>query len=113
MIPISFLAATAYLIDDVPIWDSGLKLDAEILTNSESGVTARETRRPMSDTLRLSIQFRVVLQSTALTVFRNSIQALTTERILCPLWVYPFAIGATPTVTASYYVLMDDGSAPE
>jgi hypothetical protein len=112
MIPITFLGVAAYLIDDAPIWDSPVSLDAELPTDTERGLTQRETRRPLADTLRLSIQYRAVLQGSAVTTFRNSLQALTTERILCPLWWDQFAAGGSPTVTTDYYVLMGDGAAP-
>jgi hypothetical protein len=112
MIPITFLGVTAYLIDDGPIWASAITLDADLPSHTENGLTQRETRRPLADTLRLSLSYGTLLQGSGVTTFCNSLQALTTERILCPLWLYQFDAGTSPTITTDYYVLMGDGVAP-
>ena len=113
MIPITFLAVTAYLIDDSPV-DGRLDFGAELPVHVESGKTARESRWQMGDTLRLSVKYRALLNGVAaVTNCRNSLQALTTQRVLMPLWVAGFEAGDSPTVEADYYALIDDsGTAP-
>ncbi|MDB6017662.1 MAG: hypothetical protein JWR19_2151 [Pedosphaera sp.] len=112
MIPITFIGNPAYLLDDAPDWIGGVRLDAAIPLYNEAGQTAIETRRPLGDSLRLALQYTVTLQGSSVPYFRNALKGLTTERVLCPLWPAWFDIGATPLVTALYYVCMGDGSAP-
>lgn len=113
MISITFQSATAYLIDNAPDWNGGVELRAEIPTENNEGLTKREDRRPLGDTLRLSLRYQTLLQTGELPKFRNSLQALTTHRVLCPFWPYGFAAGASPEIIADYYVLIGDGSVPE
>lgn len=112
MISVVFNAATAYLLDDQPDWSDALTLEAIIPASYERGLSGRETRRPTGDTLRLSLNYGVKLTSlTAITNLRNSLQAMSVENVLCPLWVAGFAAGATPPVTAAYYATFNaDGS---
>lgn len=112
MISLSFESATAYLIDNAPDWES-VELSASLPVHVGPGKTKREHRKNLGDTLRLGLKYRTVLSDGQLPALRNALQALTTHRVLCPFWPYGFAAGTTPTITASYYVLIGDGSAPE
>lgn len=113
MISTTFNGSTAYLIDDQIDFSSGVECDFELPGSVESGLTARETRRATGGTLRVTMRFQVVIQTAAaITAYRNSMQALTTQRVLVPF--YPSYINAStssPTVTAAYYVALGDGSA--
>lgn len=114
MIPITFQAVTAYLLDDMPQWANAIELRAFLPLHVEAGVTAREARTPTGDTPRLALHYAAVLSSDGVTTTRNSLQALSTERVLCPLWPALFAAGDSPVVEADYYILLDDsGAAPE
>ena len=112
MIPVTFNAVAAYLLDDQPDWADAPKLEAMIPASYERGLSGRETRRPTGDTLRLTLNYGAKLTSlTAITNLRNSLQALSVENVLCPLWVAGFAAGVTPLVTAAYYATFNaDGS---
>jgi hypothetical protein len=113
MIPVAFNSAPAYLLDDCPDWSNAVSLDAVIPGSYERGLSGRETRRPTGDTLRLELKWSSVVTGAALDTLRNSLQALNTEPVLCPFWPYQFPAGTTaPAVTAAFYVLMGDGSAP-
>ena len=114
MIPVTFNSAPAYLLDDAPKWSGGVELEAVIPNSYERGLTGRETRRPTGDTLRLSLKWSAVISDeAALANLRNSLQGWNAQPVLCPLWPFPVATGtSTPSVAASYYVLMGDGSAP-
>lgn len=115
MTPITFQSATAYLIDNPPMWGGNeVEVSATIPIGTETGLTKRESRRPYGDTLRLSINYKTVLQVSEVTALRNNLQALTTERILCPLWPARIEIGASPSdVVADFYICVADGQAPE
>ena len=112
MLQVSFNSATAFLLDDQPNWDTAFQVEATIPAMYERGLTGRETRRAMGDTLRLTCKFTCVLSSSAaITAVRNSLQALADQNVLCPFWPGVFAAGATPPVTAAYYALFNaDGS---
>lgn len=114
MIQVTFNAATCYLIDDQPDWDSVVQVDAELPTAYERSLTGKETRRQTGDTLRLELKWTsLVTGDVAITNLRNSLQALNVQSVLCPFWPGRFEAGAMPTCTAGYYVLLDDsGSAP-
>lgn len=111
MISVAFNAA-AYLLDDAPDWSADILLEAAIPASYERGLTGRETRRPTGDTLRLSCSYSAILTSLpAITTLRNSLQALNTQNVLCPLWPAGFIPGATPPVTAAFYATFNaDGS---
>jgi len=113
MTSVTFLGATAWLLDDPPDWSSGVRLTATLPAHTETGLTQRESRRPLGDTLRLALDYSTTLVTPELQGLRNALQSISTERILCPLWPVEIAIGATPAITSSYYVLIGDGSAPE
>jgi hypothetical protein len=112
MIKVTFESADAYLLDDAPDWTTDPELTAVIPANLETGLTRRETRTPLGDTLRLSLNYTAILEGDALINFRNSLQNHNTQPVLCPLWVAGFEPGDTPIVTADYYVLIDDTAAP-
>ena len=106
MIAVTFNSATAYLLDDQPNWAAGFGVEASLPVTYERGLSGRETRRPQGDTLRLAVKFSANLSgSVALTNFRNSLQALNVQTVLCPFWPGEFAAGSMPTVTAPWYVL--------
>ncbi len=113
MIPVTFQSATAYLLDDQPNWETVFTVQASLPGMYERGITGRETRRPMADTLRLNCRFSCHLTSlVAITNLRNSLQALAAQNVLCPFWPAGFVAGVTtPPVTAAYYALFNaDGS---
>lgn len=113
MIKVTFQSADAYLLDDPPDWATDPELTATLPANVEPGLTKRETRTPLGDTLRLSLTYTAILeQANALVNFRNSLQNLNTQPVLCPLWVAGFEPGETPVISAAYYVLIDDTAAP-
>ena len=102
MIPVTFNASAAYLLDDQPNWDSNISVEASLPAMYERGLTGKETRRPTGDTLRLTVKYTALLTSlVAITNLRNSLQALGALPVLCPFWPAGFIAGATPPVTAA------------
>ena len=113
MISTTFNSASAWLLDNDPNWAFPVELDAELPVSYERGITGRETRRPTGDTLRLTLRWKShVVGAAAATTLRNSLQALTTEPVLCPFWPGWTDIGATPSCATAYYILLDGLSAP-
>ena len=112
MISIVFNANNCFLLDDQPNWSSRISVDASLPASYERGLTGKEVRRPMGDTLRITLKYTAILTSTVpVTNLRNSLQAYAAQQILCPFWPAGFLAGAAPTVTAAYYVLFNsDGS---
>ena len=109
----TFNGNPAWLLDDAPAWTAGVALDAELPVSYERGISGRETRRPTGDTLRLTLKWDALITSaTALTLLRNSVQAMTTESVLCPFWPGMTDPGATPSCATAFYVLLDDSAAP-
>ncbi len=113
MIPVTFNAVTAYLLDDLPDWSTKVVLEAMLPASSlDRSLTGRETRRATGDTLRLSCKFTATISSLpAIATLRNSLQALNVQNVLCPLWPGGFVAGELPAVTTAYYALFNnDGS---
>lgn len=113
MIAVTFNAADAYLLDDPPDYASDPELTAALPANTETGLTRIETRKPLGDTLRLSLSYTAILEGDALVNFRNSLQNLNTQPVLCPLWVAGFEPGETPKIASAFYALIDDAEDPE
>ena len=114
MIPVTFNGNAAFLIDDQPNWDAPVVVDATVPNMYERGLSGRESRRQTGDTLRLELKWTsIITTSVGVTNFRNSLQALNAQQVLCPFWPGQFSAGTMPAVTAAYYVLLDDtGAAP-
>lgn len=112
MITVIFNGGTAYLLDDLPDWESGFALDAQIPAVIEQGLNGLETRGQRGDTLRLSVKFSCTLEGAAVPALRNALQGLNVQPVLCPLWPAMFQPGDTPPVTAPYYVAIGDDEAP-
>jgi hypothetical protein len=109
MIPVVFNGNPVFLLDDKPNWSQAFKVAATLPAAYERGLTGRETRRPMGDTLRLVCAFTCHLSSLpAITNLRNSLQALNAQPVLCPFWAAGFVPFTMPVVTAAYYVLFND-----
>ena len=113
MIPVTFNAAPAFLIDDVPNWSTPPEVTFSLPASYERSLTGKETRRPTGDTIRFELKFTAQVNGfAALINVRNSLQALNVQPVLCPFWPGGFAAGTMPTITASWYVLLDGLAAP-
>src|SRR6185437_16255080 len=112
MIPVTFNGNPAFLLDDSPDWTSGFQLDALLPAVIEQGLSGLESRGQRGDTLRISVRFSCTIEGAAVPTLRNSLQALNTQPVLCPLWPAMFQPGDAPTVTAPFYVEIGDGVAP-
>jgi hypothetical protein len=113
MIAVTFNGNPAWLIDDLPDWQTAPELTIQQPLAAEQGLSGIETRRQTGDTLRMSLKFTALLSGgVAVTNLRNSLQGITTQPVLCPLWPALFEPGVTPPITAPYYVAIGDGLAP-
>jgi uncharacterized phage protein (TIGR02218 family) len=112
---LTFQSANAYLLDDLPSWASPVDVAVELPSHTERGLTCRETRRPLAETVRGTVGWTSYVgigAATELTTLRNALQSLSTERVLCPLWPFPFEAGANPSATAAWYYVPDDPAGP-
>lgn len=88
MIPVTFNAAPAYLLNHEPDWRARVSLRAAVPTQLRRGLTGREARRPVADALRCSLSWTAMLDRSGTVALRNALQDLTTEPILCPAWPF-------------------------
>ncbi len=115
MLEVTFQGNPAYLLDDdcSPDW-ANMELQAALPSHvADIGLTGIETRRGESNALRFSLTYSATLTGDAVPKFRNALQDLNTQPVLCPFWMDYFDAGDSPTMEADYYVLMGDGSTPE
>jgi len=107
---VTYKGANAYLLDDWPNWSQPVELTAELPRHLEAGITQRETRRPQSDRLRLALRYQSHVSGQALWNLRDALQALSTEPVLCPLWIASLTEGDTPAISAEYWVVFTTSS---
>lgn len=113
MLAVTFNAATAYLITYPPDRDGLVQVTATLPGDAEEGLTKREARQALGDSLRLSVRWESLVRGAELNRLRNVLASLSTETILCPLWPAGFEPGEDPRVTSDYYVLIDETAEPE
>lgn len=106
-----FNGRAAYLLDDEPDWQK-MELVAEVPMALEQGLSGLEDRRQRGDSLRLSLTFTALLEGAAIAAFRNGLQGLNTQLVLCPLWPAWFWPEDPPLISAPWYVEIGDGAAP-
>lgn len=90
MIQTTYNAATVFVLNDVPDWTNAPQLRVTLPAQKERGLTGREARKPLGETLRCELDWTAILDQAALNLLRDSLQALGDETILCPAW--PFAL---------------------
>ncbi len=86
VIPTTWNGATVYLIDSEPDWQSNVRADFEFYVATETGLSNRETRRPMWRTVRTSLSFKTVVDWAAASRFVAGLRAWQTEQVAVPFW---------------------------
>lgn len=89
MILTTYNAATVALLNDEPDWSDAVRLEVTQPTRAVRGLTGREARRPVGDSLRLSLEWIATLETPALNALRDALQGIENAAVYCPAW--PFA----------------------
>lgn len=77
----------------------------------ESSIRNVETRWGKGDNLRLKFGYTVTLASaSAVAAFRNTLQAHTTQAVLCPLWMAMRKEGESHPVSSGWYLVVQDAA---
>jgi uncharacterized phage protein (TIGR02218 family) len=106
---VTWNSVSALLIDDKPNFAQPYHLSASLPVYIERGKTGREARVGLGDTLRLSVSFSCLLESSAVSDARNALQALNTQPVLLPLWVAKRHQGDSHPVSADWWAVYRDG----
>lgn len=108
---VSWNSTTAYLIDEKPNMAFRPVLTASIPTEVEQGLQGFEARLKKGESLRLKFQFTITLQNRQqIATFRNALQSLLFENVLCPLWPAMRKEGDTHPVSSGWYAVISDTS---
>lgn len=108
---VSWNSTTAYLIDEKPNMAFRPVLTASIPTEVEQGLQGFEARLKKGESLRLKFQFTITLQNRQqVSTFRNALQSLLFENVLCPLWPAMRKEGDTHPVSSGWYAVISDTS---
>ena len=78
---------TFYLWDQLPNWRNGITLEVSVPSKTERGLSDRESRRRLGQSVRVSrYQFISLVEGDALQRLRSALKSRTTERVIVPLW---------------------------
>ena len=84
---------TVLLFTDPPNWDFPVQLRLSVPVDRERGLTGRERRRPMGETLRCVMSWSAVLSASELNSMRDMLAANGDAIVVVPAW--PFASSVT------------------
>jgi hypothetical protein len=84
---------TVLLFTDPPNWDFPVQLRLSVPVDRERGLTGRERRQPMGETLRCVMSWSAVLSASELNSMRDMLAANGDARVVVPAW--PFSTGVT------------------
>ena len=101
MIALTFNAADAFLLNDAPDWSQAVALRAALVTRKERGLSGREARQALGETLRLELDWTATVDRAAFNAFRDALQALGDEPVLAPVWPLMMT-GATWTGASAF-----------
>jgi hypothetical protein len=90
MISTSFNSAAAFVLTDGPEWSQSVSLRVALLAQKERGLSGRETRQALGESLRLELSWTAVINRADFNQLRDALQSLGDEVVLCPAW--PFAL---------------------
>ena len=90
----------------------GMTLRASVETDRERGLTGRETRRALSSTLRLGLEYTVTISAALYAAQRETSHTSTGELpVQVPLWPAGFGAGESATLETKHWVTGTQGEA--
>lgn len=76
----------AYLIDDVPDWESRVSATFESVSQFEESLSGHESRRPHANTIRMRLKQSYTLDGTKAFAFAAALRDYKAQPILVPLY---------------------------
>ena len=111
MILTTYNAATVALLNDEPDWSNPVRLEVSCPVRTTRGLTGREARQPIGDSLRCRLEWNAILELAALNDLRDALQGIEDAAVYCPVW--PFARAgsdwASSPVTSELLVGWNEG----
>jgi hypothetical protein len=86
MISTQYDGQTVFLLDVQPDWSSGVSAEVSLISQTETGLSNREERRPHSASLRFHTKFSLLAEGADARRVAGALRVLTTEPVLLPLW---------------------------
>jgi hypothetical protein len=87
MIPTEYKGESFYLWVNMPNWGNGLSVELGMPSRTEAGLSDRESRRRLGNSLSVfQYQFVSLIEGDALQELRDALKSRTTERVMIPFW---------------------------
>lgn len=86
MIQTTLDGQTVFILTEAPDWQSRFAATFEVITQWESGLTAREARRPHAATLRARFRYKLTLEGTEAIQFATWLRSYQGQPVLVPYW---------------------------
>lgn len=86
MIATTINSLAAYLVNDVPDWESSVKATFEAVSQFEESLSGHEARRPHAHTIRMRLQQSYTLEGSTAFTFATLLRDYKTQPILVPLY---------------------------
>src|SRR4051812_44424808 len=86
MILTNFNGQAIYLFDVEPNWTEGFGVDVAILASADKGLSNRETRRALGQTLRFKTRYTVHASDAVARRIAGALKAQTNEPLVIPFW---------------------------
>lgn len=112
MIATTLASEPVFLMTEAPDWVSPVQIKIELPVVRERGLTGREARRPLGQTIRVgSMRWNSVLRQASANAFRDAVGALREERVVVPFWplVKPGASWGSSNVSAGWLIAWNRG----
>jgi len=86
MIATAFGGRDVFLLTDAPESLGAVSAEVSLITQVETGLSNRETRRAHSATLRFTVKYRVTADGVAARALAGGLRLWTSEAVAAPLW---------------------------
>lgn len=86
MIATTINSIAAYLVNDVPDWESSVRATFEAVSQFEESLSGHEARRPHAHTIRMRLQQSYTLEGSTAFTFAALLRDYKTQPILVPLY---------------------------
>lgn len=113
MIQTSYNGTPVFLINDSPNWAKGFSTDFDSFTDARESLTKRETRRPYSETLRVTVKTTATIYGAGLRGLQLALRELEAQTVVMPFWPsvsFWSTYGAAPISGGLYVAFKADWS---
>jgi hypothetical protein len=77
---------SVFVMYHVPNWQDSVGCSFSVLTDSERGLTGKEDRTPLSRSLRVNLEYTILLTRETSIEFRKDLKDVKNSPVLCPFW---------------------------